>query len=44
MLQRTVQFLQPSWRSNEVYEVALKCVLSDSRVHVANVGMRWPDR
>jgi aryl-alcohol dehydrogenase-like predicted oxidoreductase len=42
MLQRTLRFLQPAWRSEDVYEVALKFVLSDSRVHVANVGMRWP--
>jgi hypothetical protein len=25
-----------------VYELALKFVLADSRVHVANVGTRWP--
>ena len=43
MLQRTLQFLQPAWRSEDVYEVALKFVLSDSRIQVANVGMRWPD-
>jgi aryl-alcohol dehydrogenase-like predicted oxidoreductase len=43
MLQRILQFLQPAWRSDDVYEVALKFVLSDSRVHIANVGMRWPE-
>jgi aryl-alcohol dehydrogenase-like predicted oxidoreductase len=43
MLQRTLHFLQPAWRSEDVYEVALKFVLSDSRVQIANVGMRWPD-
>jgi len=43
MLQRIMQFLKPEWSSDELYEVALKFVLSDSRVHVANVGMRWPE-
>ena len=42
MLQRTLRFLRPEWDEGEVYEVALKYVLSDSRVHAANVGMRWP--
>ena len=42
MLQRTLRFLKPEWDEGEVYEVALKYVLSDSRVHAANVGMRWP--
>ncbi len=31
------------WSADAVYEVALKFVLCDSRVHVANVGMRWPE-
>ena len=42
MLQRTLRFLKPEWDEGDVYEVALKYVLSDSRVHAANVGMRWP--
>ena len=42
MLQRTLRFLKPEWDEADVYEVALKYVLSDSRVHAANVGMRWP--
>jgi aryl-alcohol dehydrogenase-like predicted oxidoreductase len=42
ILQRTLSFLKPEWPAPDVYEVALKYVLSDSRVHVANVGMRWP--
>jgi aryl-alcohol dehydrogenase-like predicted oxidoreductase len=42
ILQRTLRFLKPEWPEAEVYELALKYVLSDSRVHVANVGMRWP--
>jgi aryl-alcohol dehydrogenase-like predicted oxidoreductase len=42
ILQRTLRFLKPGWPTEEVYAVALKFVLADSRVHVANVGMRWP--
>jgi predicted aldo/keto reductase-like oxidoreductase len=42
ILQRTLRYLKPEWSAAEIYEVALKFVLSDSRVHVANVGMRWP--
>ncbi len=42
ILQRTLRFLKPDWPEDEIFEVALKYVLSDSRVHVANVGMRWP--
>src|SRR5215831_18077595 len=42
ILQRTLRFLKPEWPAEEVYEVALRFVLADSRVHVANVGMRWP--
>jgi aryl-alcohol dehydrogenase-like predicted oxidoreductase len=42
ILQRTLRFLKPEWPEAEIYELALKYVLCDSRVHVANVGMRWP--
>jgi len=42
ILQREVRFLEPSREIAKVYELALKFVLADSRVHVANVGMRWP--
>ena len=42
ILQRTLRFLKPEWPTGEIYELALKFVLSDSRVQVANVGMRWP--
>jgi len=28
---------------SDLYELCLKFVLADSRVHVANVGMRWPE-
>lgn len=43
ILPRALRFLAPNWATEEVYGVALKFVLSDSRVQVANVGMRWPD-
>jgi aryl-alcohol dehydrogenase-like predicted oxidoreductase len=43
VLQRLARYLAPHWREDELYEIALKFVLSDSRVHVANVGMRWPE-
>jgi aryl-alcohol dehydrogenase-like predicted oxidoreductase len=42
ILQRILRFLKPQWPSEDVYAVALQFVLADSRVHVANVGMRWP--
>jgi predicted aldo/keto reductase-like oxidoreductase len=43
ILQRLAESLAPRWQqAHDLYEVALKFVLSDSRVHVANVGMRWP--
>ncbi|HEX2513551.1 MAG TPA: aldo/keto reductase [Chloroflexota bacterium] len=42
ILQRTLRFLQPQWPEAEVTRLALAYVLADSRVHVANVGMRWP--
>jgi predicted aldo/keto reductase-like oxidoreductase len=44
IFQRLVSYLAPRWQeTHDLYEVALKYVLSDSRVHVANVGMRWPE-
>ena len=42
ILQRILRLLQPQWSSDDGYAVALRFVLSDSRIHVANVGMRWP--
>jgi aryl-alcohol dehydrogenase-like predicted oxidoreductase len=42
MLQRILRFLKPEWPAEDIYAVVLQFVLSDSRVHVANVGMRWP--
>lgn len=44
ILQRIATYLAPEWQdARDLYEVALKFVLSDSRVHVANLGMRWPE-
>jgi len=44
ILQHMAAYLAPEWQdARDLYEVALKFVLSDSRVHVANVGMRWPE-
>lgn len=44
ILQRLASYLAPEWdEAHDLYAVALEFVLSDSRVHVANVGMRWPD-
>jgi predicted aldo/keto reductase-like oxidoreductase len=38
------QALAPEWQNaHDLYEVCLKFVLSDSRVHAAIVGMRWPE-
>jgi aryl-alcohol dehydrogenase-like predicted oxidoreductase len=42
MLQRVASYVAPQWTEDEMYEAALKFVLSDSRVHVANIGMRFP--
>jgi predicted aldo/keto reductase-like oxidoreductase len=44
ILQRIVRFLAPEWQeARDVYEISLKFVLSDPRVHLANIGMRWPE-
>ena len=44
IFQREASFLAPEWQSaRDLYEVALKFVLSDSRVHAGIVGMRWPE-
>lgn len=42
ILQREASYLAPHWTAQELYEVALKFVLSDSRVHSGIVGTRWP--
>ncbi len=44
ILQRLLQSLAPEWlEARDPYEVCLGFVLSDPRVHVALVGMRWPE-
>ena len=44
ILQRLAGYIAPGWNAaHDLYKVALEFVLSDSRVHVANVGMRWPE-
>jgi predicted aldo/keto reductase-like oxidoreductase len=42
ILQRIARYLAPQWSESDIYRICLEFVLSDSRVHVANVGMRWP--
>lgn len=42
MFQRQLEYLAPQWLENgEAYRVCMAFILSDSRVHMANVGMRW---
>lgn len=44
ILERLVKFLVPGGEiPGGTWELALKYLLSDSRVHVANIGMRWAD-
>lgn len=44
IFQRLTEYIAPRWdEAHDMYGVALKFVLSDSRVHVANIGMRWPE-
>jgi aryl-alcohol dehydrogenase-like predicted oxidoreductase len=44
ILQRLLEHLEPRWiEAADPYEVCLKFVLSDSRVNVVNIGMRWPE-
>ncbi len=44
ILQRMLPYLAPEWiDARDPYEVCLNFVLSDPRVHVALVGMRWPE-
>jgi aryl-alcohol dehydrogenase-like predicted oxidoreductase len=43
ILQREASLLAPEWQpAHDLYDAALKFVLSDSRVHAGIVGMRWP--
>ena len=42
MFQRQLEAIAPHWLENgEAFRVCLSFILSDSRVHMANVGMRW---
>jgi aryl-alcohol dehydrogenase-like predicted oxidoreductase len=44
IFQREMGILAPGWQQvHDLYEVSLKFVLSDSRVHAGIVGMRWPE-
>ena len=44
ILQRIIRSLAPEWaEARDPYEVCLRFVLADPRVHVALVGMRWPE-
>lgn len=44
VFQREMGVLAPGWQQvHDLYEVSLKFVLSDSRVHAGIVGMRWPE-
>ncbi len=44
ILQRLLRSLAPEWvQARDPYEVCLRFVLSDPRVQVALVGMRWPE-
>jgi aryl-alcohol dehydrogenase-like predicted oxidoreductase len=44
VLQHAARYLAPEWQdARDLYEVSLKFVLSDSRVHSALIGMRWPE-
>ena len=39
-----MSFLAPEWQAaRDLYEVSLKFVLSDSRIHAGIVGARWPE-
>lgn len=44
IFQRLVEQLAPEWQQGrDVYTVCLQFLLADPRVHVVNVGMRWPE-
>lgn len=43
IFQRLAAYLVPQRSEEELYELTLKFVLSDSRVHVPIVGMRWAE-
>jgi aryl-alcohol dehydrogenase-like predicted oxidoreductase len=44
IFQREASFIAPEWQAaHDLYDAALKFILSDSRVHAGIVGMRWPE-
>jgi predicted aldo/keto reductase-like oxidoreductase len=44
VFQRAAHYLAPNWQAaHDLYEVSLKFVLSDSRVHSGLIGMRSPE-
>jgi aryl-alcohol dehydrogenase-like predicted oxidoreductase len=44
ILQRVARYLAPEWQTaHDLFDVSLKFVLADSRVHSALIGMRWPE-
>ena len=43
IMQRLARYIAPDWDDASIYRSSLKFVLSDSRVHAANVGMRSPE-
>lgn len=44
VMQLLAEHLAPEWQpAHDLYDVALKFVLSDSRVHSGIIGMRWND-
>lgn len=44
VFQREMEYLAPEWQgARDLFEVSLKFVLADSRVHSGIVGARWPE-
>jgi aryl-alcohol dehydrogenase-like predicted oxidoreductase len=44
IFQRTLEYLEPQvLATTDVYALCMKFLLSDSRVDVLNIGMRWPE-
>jgi aryl-alcohol dehydrogenase-like predicted oxidoreductase len=44
VFQREASLLAPEWQAGrDLFEVSLKFVLADSRIHSGLIGMRWPE-
>jgi aryl-alcohol dehydrogenase-like predicted oxidoreductase len=44
ILPLAAQYLAPEWQAaHDLFDVSLKFVLSDSRIHSGIIGMRWPE-